>query len=324
MIKEIEDLQELRNLNHPMVHFEILEEINSKGSTYPIFGITLGSQDRTLPTLGLIGGVHGLERVGSQIIITFLQSIINQLSWDQTLRENFKNYRIVCIPILNPGGMAEFTRCNPENVDLMRNSPIEATGKVLPLVSGHRISPLLPWYRGKEGVLEKESQVLINFVKKEIFSAQVSVVLDIHSGCGIKDQIWYPFAKSQEPFPYLSEINKIKNLLDKTYPHHIYKVEAQSLNYMTHGDLWDYLFEIHTQEKKSEDSVFLPLTLELGSWNWIKKNPLQFFSKLGLYHPMKEHRYSRIMRRHLHLLDFLMRVTKNHQSWLAPSKDNLL
>ena len=78
---EIEDLLQIKNLNHPLVQFETLEEINIKGKTYPIHGITIGSKDKTLPTLGLIGGVHGLERIGSQIIISFLQSLLNQLNW---------------------------------------------------------------------------------------------------------------------------------------------------------------------------------------------------------------------------------------------------
>jgi hypothetical protein len=313
---EIEDLLQIKNLNHPLVHFETLEEISIKGKAYPIHGITIGSKDKTLPTLGLIGGVHGLERIGSQIIISFLQSLLNQLNWDKVLYENFSHYRIVCIPILNPGGMVSLSRCNPNNVDLMRNAPVEATGKTLPLLSGHRISPHLPWYRGSDGVLEKETKVLIKFLQDEVFSSKVSIVLDIHSGFGIKDQIWYPFAKSQERFPLLDEVLRLKDLLDRSYPHHIYKIEPQSQNYMTHGDLWDYLFELHAKSNGNNHSIFLPLTLELGSWSWIKKNPLQFFSKLGLFHPIKEHRHSRIMRRHLNLLDFLMRATRNHDSWL--------
>jgi hypothetical protein len=313
-LKEIEELIAIQHLNHPLVHFEVLKEIQLKNNTYPIHGITIGSKDKTQPTLGLIGGVHGLERIGSQIIISFLKSLINQLSWDKILYENFSNYRIVCIPILNPAGMASYKRSNPNNVDLMRNAPIEAMGKVLPLISGHRISPLLPWYRGDEGELEIESQVLIDFVKQEIFPSKRSIILDIHSGFGLKDQIWYPYAKSQETFPLINQIHRLKNLLDKSYPHHIYKIEPQSANYMTNGDLWDYLFDLY-QANNSDQSIFIPLTLELGSWSWIKKNPLQFFSRLGLYHPIKKHRYSRIMRRHLHLIDFLMRATKNHESW---------
>jgi len=320
--REYQDFLDLQKFNFPLAHFETLEIISHQNEIYPIEAIIIGPRDKKIPTLGLFGGVHGLERIGSQIIISFLHSLLTQLTWDQDLQETLENYRLVSIPIVNPVGVAKFTRCNPNHVDLMRNAPIEATGKTSPLVSGHRLSPILPWYRGTEGVFEKEAETLINFVKKEMFTSDISLALDVHSGFGLKDQIWYPYAKSQDEFPRKKEVLALKNLLDKTYPHHIYKIESQSDNYVTHGDLWDYLFEQHQNEFNQDKNLFLPLTLELGSWNWIKKNPLQFFSKIGLFHPLKQHRHARIMRRHLMLLNFLMRATRNYQNWvgLPPTK----
>ena len=196
----------------------------------------------------------------------------------------------------------------------MRNAPVDADPKhTFPLVSGHRISPMLPWYRGIG--LEKESQVLLQFVKEEMFPSNASIALDIHSGFGTKDQLWYPYAKTKEPFARIAEVKRLMGLLDSTYPYHIYKIEGQAENYLANGDLWDYFFDIHQQDYKQDEHLFIPLTLELGSWNWIKKNPKQFFSKLGLFHPIKEHRHARTMRRHLLLLNFLMRATKNHTVW---------
>lgn len=315
-LHELRELEKLEKLGLPNVYFDTLGTISYEGGEYPVKSVVIGSRDRSRPTFGLFGGVHGLEKIGSQVIIAFFHTLLQQLSWDKDLRSLVENYRIVSIPIINPAGMARASRSNPNNVDLMRNAPVEAVGKVKPLVAGHRISPLLPWYRGTPGVLEKEAEILINFVKQEMFDAEVSIGLDVHSGFGIKDQLWYPYAKSKNDFPRIKEALKLKSLLDSTYPNHIYKFEAQSENYLTHGDLWDYLFDMHQAERKLEDSFFLPLTLELGSWNWIRKNPLQTFSKLGLFHPIKGHRHARIMRRHLHLLDFLVRAVRNHQSWL--------
>jgi hypothetical protein len=53
----------------------------------------------------------------------------------------------------------------------------------------------------------------------------------------------------------------------------------------------------------------------MGSWNWLKKNPLQIFSKSGVFHPMKPHRRLRILRRHLTLFDFLHRSLLAHEKW---------
>ena len=58
------------------------------------------------------------------------------------------------------------------------------------------------------------------------------------------------------------------------------------------------------------------MTLELGSWLWIKKNPRQLFSRQGMFNPVKAHRTERVLRRHANLLDFLARAAFSSQRWL--------
>ena len=67
--------------------------------------------------------------------------------------------------------------------------------------------------------------------------------------------------------------------------------------------------------------VFLPLTLEMGSWLWVKKNPRQLFSRHGLFNPHLPHREQRVLRRHLPLLDFMLRAAAGHASWLPQGAD---
>ena len=62
--------------------------------------------------------------------------------------------------------------------------------------------------------------------------------------------------------------------------------------------------------------VFLPFTLEMGSWLWVKKNPRQLLSLFGLFNPILPHRLTRVLRRHLTLFDFLLHATASHQQWL--------
>ena len=213
-------------------------------------------------------------------------------------------------------GRANNYRSNGNGVDLMRNAPIESEEVNTPLlVSGHRLTNRIPWYRGNpEQQMEIESQLLCDYVEKQVFPSKTAITIDFHSGFGMRDRFWYPFAKSKKPFPRIKEVQNIKRLLDKTFPHHIYKVEPQSKNYVTHGDLWDYLFEKH--EQLENDSLFLPWTLEMGSWIWLKKNPAQIFRMDGLFNPVKEHRRERAMRRHLLLIQFLLRMTRNRESWI--------
>jgi hypothetical protein len=196
----------------------------------------------------------------------------------------------------------------------MRNSPTEADSHTFPLVGGQRISPYLPWYRGlKDAPMEVESQALCDFVKREVFPAKVSIALDVHSGYGSVDQLWFPLAKTRKPFTEIAEMYALKNLFDNTYPNHVYQIEPNSHAYTISGDLWDHLYLEHKSAQPR--NLFLPLCLEMGSWLWLKKNPVQIFSALGLFHPMHLHRHKRILRRHLTLLDFLHKSVLNPTAW---------
>ena len=315
LLPEINEILSLEQSHPDLVRTTILDKITVDQTDYPIYGLTIGSQDKSAPTLGLFGGVHGLERIGTQVLLSYIYTLNKRLNWDLGLRQELEKTRIVCIPIVNPWGLAHFRRSNKNGVDLMRNAPIEAEEKPTFLVGGHRISSKIPWFRGSSKAdMEIESSTLINFVEKEMFQAKASVSLDFHSGFGVKDQIWHPYAKSRNPFPHLKQFNSLFDLFVETYPHHVYKIEPQSLNYTTHGDLWDYAIHKH-QESPYKDQTFIPLTLELGSWNWIKKNPVQLFSMFGLFNPVKKHRYSRTMRRHVYLIDFLIKALRNEHYW---------
>ena len=61
--------------------------------------------------------------------------------------------------------------------------------------------------------------------------------------------------------------------------------------------------------------MFLPLTLEMGSWLWVRKNPRQLLSRHGLFNPMIAHRQQRVLRRHLVWLDFITRAVGSHARW---------
>jgi hypothetical protein len=67
---------------------------------------------------------------------------------------------------------------------------------------------------------------------------------------------------------------------------------------------------------QSADTVFLPMTLEMGSWRWVLKNPRQFFSRAGIFNPVIEHRRQRVLRRHTGWLDFVTRAACGHRRWL--------
>ena len=319
-MKELHELKLIRELTHfkddLIDHFEIAR-VNVEANSFPIIGFSIGSKRKDVPVLGLFGGVHGLEKVGTHVVITYLHSLFKQLSWDMQLRKTFEEFRIVSIPCINPGGMSMNKRSNPNGIDLMRNSPTECEEDLpTPILSGHRISPAIPWYRGEEGQeMEVESKALIDFVKEQMFEAPAAISVDFHSGFGMKDRLWFPYAYTRDEFPRIKEVQNLKDILDETHPHHIYHIEPQWASYTISGDLWDHLFLEHQKDEKYKNNIFIPWTLEMGSWIWVKKNPLQLFSAVGLFNPIKAHRYDRTMRRHILLIKFLFKAVRNYPSW---------
>lgn len=319
-LPEYERLQSISDRLDPpvrsMIRIEQIGEARAQDRVLPIEAWVIGTPDRTKPTLGLFGGVHGLERVGSHVILAYLEYFLGRLCWDRQLRELVtREIRLIAIPIVNPGGMLLRRRSNPRGIDLMRNAPVPDSPHAAPLLGGQRIGSWLPWYRGRAGApMEAESQALCDFVRSEMFGSVSAVAIDMHSGFGMQDQLWYPYARSREEFPDQARVDRLKELFDRTHTHHVYRIESQSDVYKISGDLWDYLYD-ESRAVRQGAGVFLPWTLEMGSWQWVRKNPSQVFRPFGLYDPILPHRYKRVMRRHLPLLDFFFQAALNGESW---------
>jgi hypothetical protein len=264
--------------------------------------------------VGYFGGVHGLERIGAEVVIAYLQSLVMRLQWDSTLHKQLESVRLVFMPVVNPGGMQMGTRANVRGVDLMRNAPVDAHEAVPFLVGGQRISARLPWYRGvQHAPMEPENLALCGVVQTELLGRPFSVALDCHSGFGVRDRIWFPYAHTRAPIAHLAEVHALKQIFAQSNSNHRYIVEPQSLQYLAHGDVWDYLYQ---QSCAQGEQVFVPLTLEMGSWLWVKKNPRQLFSRHGMFNPLIEHRQQRVLRQHQVLLEFLSRAASGFDRWL--------
>lgn len=295
----------------------ILDHVQVRDLALPLYRIDLGETGPDRPALLLVGGVHGLERIGTQVVIAWLESLSERLRWDGHLAELLNKVRIIVLPILNPGGMLLNQRSNPNGVDLMRNSPIAAQDKSTFLLGGQRLSRRLPWYTGNPATgMEAENRALQTVIDEAIAGQPFSLALDCHSGFGWQDQIWFPYAYRRRPMRRIASVMALKLLWERTYPHHNYVFEPQSAHYLTHGDLWDYFYK---RVNRREGSTFIPLTLEMGSWRWIKKRPRQLFSVQGLFNPLVPHRHERVLRGHLMLIDFLLSATVHHANWLPTS-----
>ena len=311
---ELDELQRLIDGAGPAARVTPLGEVAAGGRHLPLLAVELGSARADAPAIGFFGGVHGVERIGAQVVLAFLHTLVERLRWDDSLAQLLEGVRLVFLPLVNPGGMLLGTRANPAGVDLMRNAPVDAEGPVAPLLGGQRLTPLLPWYRGPAGApLQPEADALCRVVESRLISQPFSLAVDCHSGFGVRNHIWFPYAHTRRPIECLPELFALRNLFRATHPHHIlYVIEPQARRYTTHGDLWDHLYD---RSRQNPGRLFLPITLEMGSWLWVRKNPTQLFGRLGLFNPIEPHRVRRILRQHVVLFDFLIRAARSHARW---------
>ncbi|MDP2228349.1 MAG: M14 family zinc carboxypeptidase [Moraxellaceae bacterium] len=316
---ELDALQLLLRRDSPWLRAEAVTQVDVQGESLPVWCLEMGSTDPNVPAVGFFGGVHGMERIGTQVLVAWLETLLARLEWDGHFADLMQQVRLVFMPMVNPGGLLLSTRANPAGIDLMRSAPVDAKGSVPLLVGGHRISRHLPWYRGNvEDGIPPEADALFRVVRERLHTHAFSMAMDCHSGFGFRDRIWFPYARSNEPAPHLPEAFALRALFNRTYPNHsFYLMEPQSVSYTTHGDLWDFLYDEHIAEKRG---LFLPFTLEMGSWLWVKKNPRQFFSWFGHFNPILPHRLERVLRRHITLFDFLIEAAVAHAKWRPEGK----
>ncbi|TQV87150.1 DUF2817 domain-containing protein [Aliikangiella coralliicola] len=317
-LPELVELERILLQAKDIVTVRINDYVEHEDLKLPIYTIELGNFQPAQPRLLIVGGVHGIERIGSRVVIALLSTWIQRMGWEKSLQHCLENMSITFVPIVNPKGMLQNTRSNGNHVDLMRNAPIDAEGKVPFLIGGQRISKHISWFRGSEGSLEKENQILEEVVNRLCQDSPLVISLDCHSGFGFRDRVWFPYAYRRRPMKGIAPIMALKLLWDSGYPNHQYIFEPQSNHYLTHGDFWDYCYKKFSLPPDNHN--FIPLTLEMGSWNWVKKKPSQLLSMEGLFNPMAHHRQQRTLRRHLPLLDFLRHATFSYSNWF-PEKD---
>ena len=308
---QITEIERLISDAGGLLEARVVCRVSAGERSFPVYSLALGNPDSGVPAVGFFAGVHGLERIGVDLLIAWLHSLVARLSWDGVLLRQLETLRLVFMPLVNPGGLWLGTRANPNGVDLMRNSPVDSAERVPWLVGGQRWSARLPWYRGRAGEpMQAESRALASVVGDELLCREFAIAVDCHSGFGVDDRIWFPYAHTARPIEHLPELVALKELFDASHRQHRYVFEPQSRQYLTHGDLWDALYR-----DAGAGACFLPLTLEMGSWLWVKKNPRQILSRQGIFNPLIEHRQQRVLRRHVAWFDFLTRAASSHRLW---------
>src|SRR5580692_7830293 len=104
MFKKLAELTELEQIIERLpqtARVRVLAQVQSHEQTFPLYSISMGSTDPSAPTMGFFAGVHGLERIGSKVVLAYLKTISELLRWDESLNHKLERTRLVFFPIVN-------------------------------------------------------------------------------------------------------------------------------------------------------------------------------------------------------------------------------
>src|SRR5690242_13384201 len=62
-------------------------EVSTRGRAFPIYVATVGSLDPQAPAIGFFAGIHGLERIGTQLLLDYMRTLVARLEWDDLLQD---------------------------------------------------------------------------------------------------------------------------------------------------------------------------------------------------------------------------------------------
>ena len=229
-VPEYLELDKIISQNQDVIGVELLADVPVHNIQLPIPLLTIGDPTTSHTTFFISAAIHGVERIGTQALLAWLQSLLQRYRWDGLWRSQFEtDVALVILPMVNPAGMYLNTRANGNGIDINRHAPIEAEDPVPFLLGGQRFSSRLPWYRGKQGgEVQTEFAVLEQVIERITSHDKPVIALDIHSGFGFKDQLWIPYAFRRQPISDVPVYMALKILWERNYPNHNYLFEPQS------------------------------------------------------------------------------------------------
>ena len=99
-LPELTELERILELGRGHLQSSVACEVSTGNQRFPVYRLTMGNPDPTLPAIGFFGGVHGLERIGTQVLLYFLRSLLTRLEWDKSLHHLLQDVRLVFMPLI--------------------------------------------------------------------------------------------------------------------------------------------------------------------------------------------------------------------------------
>jgi len=157
------------------------------------------TEEEDEPGILLLGGHHGDEKIGFEILIFFIKYILENYTSEDRVRQAIDNTEIYMIPMINPDGVEANTRknCNPDSytgVNTNRNFGYDwKYYDLFPNIYGKSWASKETSgnYRGPVPNSETEVQAIIRVAK----SFTLNISLSYHAGAEVVFYPWYHTTK---------------------------------------------------------------------------------------------------------------------------------
>ncbi len=101
MLPELTALERLIASGGPDLEVSTACTVNMDGQSLPVYTLAIGNPSPDVPAVGFFGGIHGLERIGTQVLLSFLEGLLARLRWDHMLHQQLAHVRLVFMPLVN-------------------------------------------------------------------------------------------------------------------------------------------------------------------------------------------------------------------------------
>ena len=320
LLPELTELHRLAAEAGAAVSLRTACDVDCGERRFPVPVLTLGTTAADAPAVGFFGGVHGLERIGAEVVIAYLRSLVMRLPGTSCCTGSSRRCASCSCRWSIRAALWRGTRANPNGVDLMRNAPVDATrARALPdrrpahqraRCRGTAAPPARRW--------SARAQALCRVVEDRAAgrgrSASRSTATRA-SACATASG-----SRTRTPRGRSSTCRRCTRCArssTRRLLHHRYVRRAAEPP--VPGARRPVGPPLPRACRAPARRVFLPLTLEMGSWLWVKKNPRQLFSRHGIFNPLIEHRQQRVLR-HAHRVARLHRARRGQPRTLAAAR----
>lgn len=89
---EFDDLNAILAAGCARFESRTVGEVRVGAHSFPILTAAIGSNDPKAPAIGFFGGVHGLERIGTQLILDYMRALLRRPSGTNCCTNNCARY----------------------------------------------------------------------------------------------------------------------------------------------------------------------------------------------------------------------------------------